>query len=275
VILLALLLGSIGTADLVRTRFGTVRTLWAAAAAGILVFLLAAAGSGLAWWWSPVAAAAIIGWTLCTRESGTALRTRGHRSGYWAVGALALAVIVVFAFGSRVPAASGPLVDWYTALPYAALDRVEFATFALTAGFALFLVESANIVVRLALRGERSSTEPVTASVAPEPETRRWWRRSRVPASPAVSPAVPSFTELKGGRFIGPLERLFVLALLLTSEFTALAAVIAAKGIVRFPEISKDATGGSKAEYFLVGSFASWALVVVAALVITVAPTNP
>jgi hypothetical protein len=50
--------------------------------------------------------------------------------------------------------------------------------------------------------------------------------------------------------------------------------VIAAKGIVRFPEISKDATGGSKAEYFLVGSFASWALVMIAALMISLGPTR-
>ena len=46
-----------------------------------------------------------------------------------------------------------------------------------------------------------------------------------------------------------------------------MAAVVAAKGIIRFPEISKD-TEGSKAEYFLVGSFTSWALVAAVALLI-------
>ncbi|MHA7245765.1 hypothetical protein ACX80C_02985 [Arthrobacter tecti] len=34
----------------------------------------------------------------------------------------------------------------------------------------------------------------------------------------------------------------------------------AAKGLVRFPEISEDRGSGSKAEEFLVGSLASWTL---------------
>lgn len=36
---------------------------------------------------------------------------------------------------------------------------------------------------------------------------------------------------------------------------------VAAKGIIRFPEISRDTVGGSKAEFFIVGSLASWVLV--------------
>jgi len=31
---------------------------------------------------------------------------------------------------------------------------------------------------------------------------------------------------------------------------------------VRFPEISRDSAGGSKAEYFLVGSLVSWAVAI-------------
>lgn len=70
---------------------------------------------------------------------------------------------------------------------------------------------------------------------------------------------------LRGGRWIGPLER--ILLLLLASagaHHTAIAAVIAAKGVVRFPEISRD-EGGGKAEEFLIGSLASWTLAVLAA----------
>jgi hypothetical protein len=44
-----------------------------------------------------------------------------------------------------------------------------------------------------------------------------------------------------------------------------LAAFIAAKGIVRFPEIQKDNAGGTQAEYFLVGSMASWAIALASA----------
>lgn len=39
-----------------------------------------------------------------------------------------------------------------------------------------------------------------------------------------------------------------------------IAALIAAKGIVRYPEISADRGAGSKAEEFLIGSLTSWAL---------------
>ena len=42
--------------------------------------------------------------------------------------------------------------------------------------------------------------------------------------------------------------------------FTVIAAVIAAKGVVRFPEIAGDKGEGSKAEEFLVGTLTSCAL---------------
>ena len=41
---------------------------------------------------------------------------------------------------------------------------------------------------------------------------------------------------------------------------------VAAKGIVRFPEISEDRGVGGKAEEFLVGSFTSWAIAAAAVL---------
>jgi len=285
VILVALLLGALGVADLARTRLRGTRTAWVPAALGILAFGVGSFGTGQAWWWVPAAAAAVVAWVLSTREPANASallgrRAPGQRAGYWAVGGLAVTIAAAFAWGSALPTASGFLVDWYSALPYPGLRGVGFVTFALTACLVVFLVESANVVVRLALRGERSSdpASPVAAASSATSTRRsvRWWRRPRtadaatdarslVPA-PLVEPE--PLVELKGGRFIGPLERLFVLALLLTGQYTALAAVIAAKGIVRFPEISRDAAGGSKAEYFLVGSFASWALVMIAALLI-------
>jgi len=263
-ILVALLLGSLGIADLVRRRLPFSLAIWIATAAGVLVFLFAADGVGLDWWWTPVAAVAISGWLAATRED-----TGAHRAGYWAVGALAVAIVAAVVAGPSLGEPSGALVDWYSALPYPGLIAIPFTAAALTAGGLVFLFESSNVIVRLALRGERSSSPdaavPVTAPVTLAPP-RRWWRRTV--AAPAQGPP-PQFTELKGGRFIGPLERVFLLALVLTGQFTALAAVIAAKGIVRFPEISKDDTGGSKAEYFLVGSFASWALIVVVATLVT------
>jgi hypothetical protein len=276
-ILLALLLAALGIADLVRSRLSPTRTTWLAALFGILTILLGVAGAGLDWWWSPVGAVAVIGWLVATRE-GSGL----HRSGYWAIGALVLVVVAAVVFGPSLRfeqspgSPTGVLLDWYAALPYAALTAVSFTTFALTVGGLLFLFETSNVIVRLALRAERTDPAddavpaPTHAVVAP----RRWWQRSAPPAE-AETIAAPEFTELKGGRFIGPLERIFLLALVISGQFTAIAAIVAAKGIIRFPEISKDAPGGSKAEYFLVGSFASWALVVVVAVLITFGATGP
>lgn len=87
--------------------------------------------------------------------------------------------------------------------------------------------------------------------------------RGRTRASDAAE--ADGDAPLRGRRWIGPLER--ILLLLLASagaHHTAIAAVIAAKGVVRFPEISRD-EGGGKAEEFLIGSLASWTLAVLAA----------
>ncbi|MDO5634573.1 MAG: hypothetical protein Q4G34_06850 [Micrococcus sp.] len=90
---------------------------------------------------------------------------------------------------------------------------------------------------------------------------------------------------LRGGRFIGPMERLLMAALGLVGAFPVVAALMAAKGIVRFPEISRagatpasgtseaaaDVDGGAAggmAEEFLVGSLASWTLAAGGALLV-------
>ena len=75
---------------------------------------------------------------------------------------------------------------------------------------------------------------------------------------------------MRGGRLIGPLERLLVLGLGLVGAFPVLAAVLAAKGIVRFPEISADRARGTKAEEFLVGSLVSWTCAGVGVLLVRV-----
>ncbi|WP_292791869.1 MULTISPECIES: hypothetical protein [unclassified Microbacterium] len=75
----------------------------------------------------------------------------------------------------------------------------------------------------------------------------------------AVTPADPRH-GFKGGRLIGPLERVLVMILTLAAAYPVLAAMLAAKGIVRFPEISRDGETGARAEYFLVGSLVSWVI---------------
>lgn len=154
---------------------------------------------------------------------GTPRRT-GGRAGLWPVVLIAaLCVLAVAAMGVR--AEQGPLSDaWPTDTPLGALS-LDAAV--LVVGALAFLAESGNVVVRAALRdGALSDEEPAA---------------------------------LKGGRLIGPLERILVFSLTLTGAFTLLAAVLAAKGIVRFPEISRDTENGTRAEYFLIGSLVSWA----------------
>jgi hypothetical protein len=77
--------------------------------------------------------------------------------------------------------------------------------------------------------------------------------------------------RLKGGRLLGPMERL------LGGQLAAASAVVAAKSIIRFPEINaqkarENGTIGidDVTEYFLVGSFASW-IVALGGLVLVLA----
>ena len=80
--------------------------------------------------------------------------------------------------------------------------------------------------------------------------------------------------SMRGGRWIGPLERILIVLLASVEASTAVAAIVAAKGIIRFPEINldvKEADGGQKAEEFLIGSFASWILAVLGAVAIRLA----
>jgi hypothetical protein len=92
-----------------------------------------------------------------------------------------------------------------------------------------------------------------------------------------TTPVEESEATLKGGRFIGPLERVLIFGLALAGQPTAAALIISAKSIIRFPELqskSKEGQVGKSAvplideltEYFLLGSLLSWALALLAAL---------
>jgi hypothetical protein len=77
--------------------------------------------------------------------------------------------------------------------------------------------------------------------------------------------------RLRGGRVIGPLERVLIFGLGLAGEATAAALVIGAKGLLRYPELNnlrgEQGAGGMSArpidvvtEYLLIGSLTSWLL---------------
>ena len=90
------------------------------------------------------------------------------------------------------------------------------------------------------------------------------------PEDDAGAPPVVEAPRLRGGRFIGPLERWLIVALAVVGAQAVIVGLMAAKGIGRFPEISGDKGRGSTAEEFLVGSLVSWALAGAAALLIAV-----
>jgi hypothetical protein len=76
-------------------------------------------------------------------------------------------------------------------------------------------------------------------------------------------PAAANEKNLKGGRMLGPMERLFIVGLGLAGQLTAASVVVAAKGLLRFPELQRGSTEAGPSdvtEYFLIGSFASWLL---------------
>ncbi len=145
------------------------------------------------------------------------------------IGLLAVSAVLLVLMSGELRFGEAPLQGWYDDLAIPRLDGVPIDRAALGLGVVLFLWTAANVVVRRVLQ--------------------------------ATGPQVlAQGADLKGGRVLGPLERWFVLACALSGNLGAIAVVVAAKGILRFPEISRDNTDGLRAEYVLVGSFVSWGL---------------
>ena len=169
-----------------------------------------------------------------------------------------LAVVALVAPLGLLAASSGVLnataaasaMSWLADLPFPSIARLGLDRLSLTVGAAVALLATANGVVRAVL---------ATAGTLEQSENR-----------------------LRGGRLIGPLERLMIFGLALAGDPTAAALVISAKSILRFPEISRAAGGAPIAppespspqpklseqplavdavtEYFLLGSLTSWML---------------
>ncbi|MEX0994901.1 MAG: hypothetical protein WD599_05190 [Balneolaceae bacterium] len=59
--------------------------------------------------------------------------------------------------------------------------------------------------------------------------------------------------QFQTGRVIGFLERIFVYLFILLNQYTAIGFIIAAKGIVRYPDFGKK----SFSEYILIGTLLS------------------
>lgn len=195
----------------------------------------------------------------------------------WPAVLLFLSVFGISAYDRSYETASGFLVDMYSLTDpnFASLFPLE-VSMAATA-VAVFLTRSANIVTQSALNWAKKEDtkavieDPTTADPeCSEPENK--WEvligRRKI-ASLRAGQKSQAGPKLKGGRIIGPIERLLIVVLAFAGAPQIIAGLAAAKGVVRFPEISEDRTSGSKAEEFLVGSLASWAMAAVAILYLT------
>ena len=265
-IITGFILLAVGAADLVR-QFAPRRWIGYLTAAVILLLLGSVSDALL-----PMIVALLTGaiWIWCMPDD------RPSPAGFWPAVLLGMVSIgAVVWFGGRADA--GLIGDVWTLRSPFGLISFDLAMLVLGAG--VFLLESANLVVRAALDGEHT-WRPVDSAVRPAPvlsappiivpaeehavdEHAAGSAKDAHTAGSAKDEAAPAAVPdprsgFKGGRLIGPLERIIVLLLTLAGAYPVLAAMLAAKGIVRFPEISRDGETGARAEYFLVGSLVSW-----------------
>lgn len=144
-------------------------------------------------------------------------------------------LVGAIAVSGLAPSAAGPLARWLESLAIADLSTISTDRFLLLLGAFAIQLSTGNVLVRLVLKA--------TGTINPRSDG-----------------GMPP-TQLKGGRLLGPLERIFILALALGGQVTAASVVVAAKGLLRFPELSsrhEQQTVHEMTEYFLLGSFASW-----------------
>ncbi|WP_312171026.1 hypothetical protein [Microbacterium sp.] len=241
---------AVGAADLVR-QFAPRRWVGYLTTAVILLLLGSVSDALL-----PMLSGLVVGalWVWCMPSE------RPAPLGFWPAALLGvLSVGAVVALGARADTGLIGAV-WSIRSP---MGEVPFDLAMLTIGAGVFLLESANLVVRAALDGEHT-WRPAELTRIPAPAT----AESEAEPGPIATNETSDEAEpvrdqragFKGGRLIGPLERILVMILTLAAAYPILAAMLAAKGIVRFPEISRDGETGARAEYFLVGSLVSWVI---------------
>ncbi|MBO1768001.1 hypothetical protein [Allobranchiibius sp. GilTou38] len=232
--ILGALLLAVGVGDLVR-----VRSVVASYAVGPLVLLVAALVADL----HDAADIVLLVFAAAVAAAWRWLAGRAARSRHGETLALCLlgaGVLVVMIAAGSASHADGALGHWMRHSAFATLHELSPDRFLLVLGLGAVQLATGNELVRLVL----------TAIGAVKPE-----------GQPQPS------DELRGGRLLGPMERLFILGLGMAGQITAAGLVIAAKGLIRFPELQARRSARQEisglgidavTEYFLVGSFVSW-----------------
>lgn len=145
----------------------------------------------------------------------------------WPLAWISGVLTMLFAVSGSADPIGGEVEKWYAGLAFPFVHLMSVDQFVLGFAASLFLLATANRIVRLVL--EAAGTLPT----AGEP-------------------------RLRGGRLLGPMERIIVGAIVVGGEPAAAALVIAAKSLLRFPEIRDDAGRPDQiTEYFLIGTFTS------------------
>jgi hypothetical protein len=159
---------------------------------------------------------------------------------------LAAGLLAALALSPAASVSDGLVGEWLDRTTLPVLDGVEPDRALLLLGVFGVQLSTGNVIVRLVLAAT-GTLNPARHGAAEDPEM-----------------------QLKGGRLLGPMERVFILGLGLAGQLTAASIVIAAKGLLRWPELQSRGEQHrihQLTEYFLVGSFLSW-LVALASLVL-------
>lgn len=186
-------------------------------------------------------AVAVVAWGQCV-TSGFAGRVPASVP----LAVLAASVGLAIACSGWASPADGLLGDWLRGTAVPALAELDADRALLLTGAFAVQLSTGNVVVRLVLAAT-GTVNPARHGQVDDPEM-----------------------QLKGGRLLGPMERVFILGLALAGQVTAASIVVAAKGLLRFPELSSRRDQERihlLTEYFLVGSFVSW-LVALSSLVL-------
>lgn len=206
---LAVWLGAIAVGDLIAAPGGRPESrarMVAGVLAACVVAGLLSAGVGFA---APVVAVLVVtvaassGLWMWARSPATWTARRGMTAALTA----AAVFLGMVATAGVWPASPGGLVaTWQEGLPFERMAALRTDRLLSAAAVALALTATGNALVRLGLTG----LDP--ASMGGE-------------------------QRIRGGRLIGPVERLFVFGFVVSGQATAAALVISAKTLLRFPQL--------------------------------------
>ncbi|MET0837445.1 MAG: hypothetical protein ABWY19_01600 [Marmoricola sp.] len=206
---------------------------------GAAVAVFAGLAAGLTDWADIGALAVIAG--LVVLWGQTVTRAFSRRPGWgpaWApLLVLGGGIVVALLCSPWAGRGGGLLGEWLDATGVPALRGLPTERALLLTGVFLVLLSTGNVVVRLVLSATHT-VNPALHDTPEDPEQR-----------------------LKGGRLLGPMERVLIVGLGLAGQLTAASIVIAAKGLLRWPELQSKTEQQwihRLTEYFLVGSFVSW-----------------